>query len=367
MGLFGFGRSRVLCPFCFGKLDLDNLEPVCSRHPQENITRKAKILKADGQGGILDTACSSCHKEEEAADCVRCNSNTPQGAEKCPAVIPFAAVDPTYNVYSLALIGLPKSGKTCYKLRLIDELGKKFKQPKSIKPYSRFTALNNNSKLPLPTSNSSNYAMPEFFALTDNGSKILLEIYDFSGEDVCRAAKDDGSNASIAISNTIFNADAIVFFIDPEQSFKDHLGNSAYKDLENYADMCSIIKSLLTKVQFGMTNAKTRKLDKIPPKIAYIFTKSDREYTRKAYEEFRNSWDILQTSPEIRNKESREIIENLIKKHDPRYGIIFDLPSFCNEENVRYFITSSLGFGFEKHEQTITKLGSPFRVLDLVL
>lgn len=392
-------RRSVFCPYCFGELDLDHLEPVCSRHTQEQINKfpgfDGKLLKGDAYGGILGTECHSCYEEHDIAglvlpaDSVRCNAKTPQGAEKCPAIIPFAAVDPSYTTFSIAMIGLPNSGKTCYKLRLISELQAAFRQPPCRKPYSKFPVLDKDLQLPPHTMDLySYYARPEFYSFIDSDdSKILLEIYDFSGEDVCRAAKDYDSNApvpsnaSIAIAHTLFNVDAIFFFIDPEQSFKDHLGSPAYRYMEKSdSDMRRIIASLLKKISTKVNTAKKiRKLVKTS-KIAYIFTKADSPYSMQAYKEcnslLKSTWlggmavDMHGQpifSSEVQNIESRELMEHLVKKHDSNYKIIFDPPPFCSEEDVRCFITSALGFGFERKEQTITKLGRPFRILDPLL
>ena len=391
-------RRSVFCPYCFGELDLDHLEPVCSRHSQEQINKfpdfDKKLLKGDGYGGILGTECYSCYEEHDIAglvlpaDSVRCNAKTPHGAEKCPAIIPFAAVDPSYTTFSIAMIGLPNSGKTCYKLRLISELQAAFRQPPCRKPYSKFPVLDKDLQLPPQTMDLySHYARPEFYSFIDRDdnedcedNNVLLEIYDFSGEDVYRAAKDYDSNApipsnaSIVIGHTLFNVDAIFFFIDPEQSFKDHLGSPAYKYMEksDYTDMNRIIRSLLTQIQMAKDINKLLKT----PKIAYIFTKADSPYSMQAYTLLKSTErggmavDMHGQpvfSSEVQNIESREIMEQLVKKHDSNYKIIFDPPPFCSEENVRYFITSALGFGFERKEQTITKLGRPFRILDPLL
>ena len=375
---------EILCPYCFGKLDIEHLQPACSRHPQAKIDvdgQYSKILINDGYGGIKGTSCPLCYNEHDLhflaipADSVYCNAKESIGKTKCSGIIPLAAIDPSYTVFSIALVGAPGSGVTCYKLRLIEELRAEFKQPDCIRPYSYFPILDKDKPLPSSTPCITDYARPEFYSFVDtNGDKILLIIYDFAGKDVAHVLPkiDLKDNTYVVLTNTFSHADAIFFLIDPEQSFKDHLGNKEYAN-DTTIEMHNVIKGTIKHLE-EMINNQSQK------KVAYIFTKADRPNIANAYKEFNYEYPhsmvldsdgnpIYSASLNGQVFNPQDLLVEFVKKHDPDYKRIFGRLPFCNEEDVRYFIVSSLGFGFEQKqgENTISKLGRPFRVLEPLL
>lgn len=188
-------------------------------------TARATLMHTSG---LYPTAVELCEEDQEKAGWT--GSISQAMCPHCHFELPTNYLwVPDENCHSIALIGYPSSGKTQYKVSLVEELGKLrgvynlVRRAEVLKDSKDFAKLEGGNDGVIESTHANAVVLPMIFAIERDDKVFLITLYDLPGEVYTEQQEFEGH---LIDHKGLRGADGAILMIDPVQLYSELEGRT---------------------------------------------------------------------------------------------------------------------------------------------